>query len=224
MKSSKDKAEELFAERCTALGDGTGVNYQGVNYAIVGDSQRSENFVIVSCEDNPYDYAYSLLIFPTRRSRDQWYTSVEECTEKLKSWIHVSVENKVKHVNKEIPILTDNVYAFVNCITRGRGQDDLLRKAIREHYTGMNQGLVSGGGVPKIVKFIGDVEADDDTFKHYSISIWMICGESFNSQIFHAYGTIEKIGNEIIEFLTFVNPKTLENARKTQAKKEDLFR
>ena len=51
----------------------------------------------------------------------------------------------------------------------------------------------------------------------------MTCGDSFNSGIFSASGTTEEIDNEIVKFLTFVNPELLETARKKQSMKEDLF-
>ncbi len=41
---------------------------------------------------------------------------------------------------------------------------------------------------------------------------------------FGADTTIEKINEEIVEWLTIINPKSLETARETQSKTEDLFR
>lgn len=213
------KAEELFAKNCNVGGDVAQIKYDDVVYAIVENTNGGENFVVISGLDNPSDYVYSFMIFPTLDSRNQWYVSIVKCTEKLRNWIRVSVENKVKHVRKEIPIYTDKgsdkVYAYANGITRGRGQGDLLRKAIREH---------DALSTAQLVKFVGAVEAKDDTFKNYRISIWMTCGDFFCSRIFSASGTIEEIENEIVKLLTFVNPESIENARKAQSKKEDLFR
>ena len=213
--AKKINAEELFAKRCKADGDMALVSYpDGVNYTIVENTHGDENFVVVAYYLDTSDKFASFMIFPTCDSRDRWYKSVVKCTEKLKSWIRISVENKVKHVSKEIPI-DDEVYAYANTITRGRGQGDLLRKAIREPIPQLSESLV---------KFIGGVDAVDDTFKRYRISIKVICGDFFSNLIFYEYGTIEKIDNKLAELLIFANPESLEKARKEQSKKEDLFR
>ena len=211
MKSPSDKAEELFAKRCKAGGDFASVEYMGINYAVIENTQGDENFVVVSGKHNPNDYASSFMIFPTLDSRNQWYAAIVECTEKLKNWIHVSAKNKVKYVRKEIPTYA---YACGNGITHGRGVADLLRKALREPCAQLDTDLV---------KFIGEVKASDDTFNRHRIAIQMGCGDSFCRVVFVAGGTIEEIDDQIIKFLTFVNPESLANAREKQAKAEALF-
>ena len=51
----------------------------------------------------------------------------------------------------------------------------------------------------------------------------MTCGDYFHCVIFTFRGTIEEIEKEIVKFLVFVNPESLEKARDKQAKKEALF-
>ena len=215
------KEEASFLERCTVDGEYAQFEYYGTVYAIVKNTLGNDNFVVMSCSYNPYDTAYAYMIFPTSDSREQWYTAVVECTEKIKSWIRISAKNKVKYVSKEIPIYeagdSDAVYAYVNAITKGKGAADLMRKGVREPV--MLSHLQS-----QLVRFIGTVKANDDTFKKYRVSIRIMCGEDFNSEIFGKGGTIDEIENEIIKMLTFVNPKSLENARNSQSKKEDLFK
>lgn len=216
------KEEASFLKSCTADGEMAQVEYYGTYYAIVKNTLGDDNFVVVSGSYNPNDYAYAFMIFPTPESREQWYTAVVKCTEKIKSWIRISAENKVKHVSKEIPVYkaggSDEVYACVNGITSGKGQSDLLRRAVREPVI-----LSSRQSTTQLVKFIGTVRATDDTFKKYRVSIGMMCGEYFNKEIFSKGGTVEEIEKEIVKLLTFVNPESLENARKVQSKKEDLF-
>ena len=219
------KEEASFLKSCTADGEMAQVEYYGTSYAIVKNTLGDDNFVVVSGSYNPNDYAYAFMIFPTPESREQWYTAVVKCTEKIKSWIRISAENKVKHVSKEIPVYkaggSDEVYACVNGITSGKGQSDLLRKGVREPVR-----LISGQSnsqTIQLVKFIGTVRATDDTFKKYRVSIGMMCGEYFNREIFSKGGTVEEIEKEIVKLLTFVNPESLEHARKVQSKKDDLF-
>ena len=203
-----------FAEMCKANSDAASVIYNSVTYTVLENADGDDNFVVLSHGLPSSMYAYSFVIFPTSDSRDQWYESVVECTEKLKSWIRISADKKIEHVTKEIPI-SEDVFAYANRITHGRGQADLMRRAVRESYEHEVD--------THLVKFLGTINAKD-TFNRYRVSIGMTCGDSFNSRIFFKYGTIEEIDNELATFLTFVNPKALENARETQAKKEDLFR
>lgn len=215
------KEEASFLKSCTAEGEMAQVEYHGVVYAIVKNTLGDDNFVVMSCLYNPNDSAYAFMIFPTPNSREQWYTAVVKCTEKIKSWIRISAENKVKHVSKEIPVYglggSEAIYACVNAITRGKGAADLMRKAVREPVI-----LSHLQSSTQLVKFIGTVKANDN-FKKYRVSIRMICGDFFNSVIFSEGGTVEEIENEIVKLLTFVNPKSLENVRNAQSKKEALF-
>ena len=215
------KAEAEFVKRCKT-GNGTAmVSYNSINYASIENTQENENFVVISDWDNPNDYAYSILIFPTSESRDNWYAAVRECAEKIKSWVRISAENKVDHVSKEIPIYTDGnsdeVYAFNIVITGGKGQGDLMRGVIREPIS-----QLMGRFPRELVRFRGVVKTRD--FNSYSVYISMICGDSFNRTIFGGSGTLEEIDKKIVTWLTIVNPKSLENARKTQSKKEDMFK
>ena len=215
------KAEAQFAALCEA-GNGTAeIYYDGINYLSIETIIGTENFVVMSCDDNPNDYAYSIMIFPETFLRVLWYEAVVKCTEKVKDWIRIAAEHKVASVCKEIPIYaegrSDKVRAFVTGITQGKGQDDLMRRVIRQRY----KQLAEQCSVEQ-VKFIGLVKAEDD-FKSYSISISVKCGDIFNSTIFERTGTMEKINEEIVEWLTIVDPISLENARKAQSRKEDLF-
>lgn len=216
-------AEKQFAKRCEVNGEIALVEYNSVNYAIVKTTRGSDNFVVVSGGYNPHGYAYSFMIFPTADSRNRWYAAVVKCSEKIKSWIRISAENKVKQVSKEMPIYTvggsDEVSAYVNGITRGNGAIELLRKAVREPVT-----LSTMQSTKQLVVFTGRVEAVDDEFKRYQITIQVSCGDAFRSEVFDAFGTLDEINAEIVEWLTFVNPRSLENARAAQSKKEDLFR
>lgn len=205
------KAEELFTKACTVDGEFAEVKYYELSYCMIKNTMGTYNFVVASFLDNPNDYACSFMILPTPDSRNRWYAAIKECTEKIKTWGRIAAENKVKHVRKEIPI--GGVQAYLNYITKGNGYHELLQKAVREP--------ISPLAAMESVRFIGVVEALD--FGNHHIAIVMTCGDSFNSVIFSGRGTIEEIDNEIVEFLTFVNPERLENARKTQAKKEDLF-
>lgn len=205
------KAEELFAKRCTVDGGCAEVEYHRLYYTLLKNTMGTYNFVVWSGYNPNIDCSF--MILPAPDSCNEWYAAVVECTEKIKSWIRISAENKVEHVRKEIPI--GGVHAYANGITRGNGQRELLRKAIREHITPLS--------AMESVKFTGAVAALDDTFRRYRISISMTCGDSFNSGIFSASGTTEEIDNEIVKFLTFVNPELLETARKKQSMKEDLF-
>jgi hypothetical protein len=209
------KAKKEFAERCEVTGLVAEVNYDGVGYASLENTGGEENFVVYQYENCPNGNAYSYLVFSTVALRNSWYASVEECTEKLKSWIRISAANQVKNVMKEIPLDRNKPYAHANAISRGKGQRDLFVKAIREPY---------GKMAWHPIKFIGSVEASDDKFTRYSVSIQMQCVDLFSSEIFSADGTIEEIDNRIAELLTFVNPDMFENARKAQSKKEDLFK
>ncbi len=215
------KAKTQFAKRSSA-GNGTAqVQLNGIIYASIAPTSEIENFVVISCRDNPNHDAYSILIFPTPALRDCWYEAVEECTEKIKNWVRTAAKNKVARVRKEIPIHTDGdsdkVRAFVAGITEGRGQGDLMRKVIRESSNQLAEQFRF-----EQVKFIGTVESKND-FRSYSVYIEMICGESFDRIIFKGRGTIEKIDEEIFKWLTMINPESLENARETQSEKEDLF-
>ncbi len=216
-------AEKQFAERCEVNGEIALVEYNSVNYAIVKTTRGSDNFVVVSGGYNPHGYAYSFMIFPTADSRNRWYAAVVKCSEKIKSWIRISAENKVKQVSKEMPIYTvggsDEVSAYVNGITRGNGAIELLRKAVREPVT-----LSTMQSTKQLVVFTGRVEAVDDAFQRYRITIQVSCGDAFRSEVFGAYGTLDQIDNELVKWLTFVNPKSLEDARAAQSKKENLFR
>ncbi len=208
-------AKERFAERCEVTGFAAELDYNGVVYVSLKNTGGEENFVVYQYENCPNGNAYSYLVFSTVALRNSWYASVEECTEKLKSWIRISAANQVKNVMKEIPLDRNKPYAHANAISRGKGQRDLFVKAIREPY---------GKMAWHPIKFIGSVEASDDKFTRYSVSIQMQCVDLFSSEIFSAYGTIEEIDKEIAELLTFVNPDMFENARKAQSKKEDLFK
>ena len=217
------KAEKAFLERCTANGKDAAVSYFSVQYGILKNTLGDDNFVIASNRDNPNDYAFSYMIFPTADSRIRWYTAVTKCTEKIKGWIRIAAKNKVKEVNKEIPIYEDGsvkkVYAYVNGITRGRNAAELAQKVVREPVT-----LSALQPTTQLVRFIGDIKAIDDKFQRFQVAIMMPCGDAFGGAIFYEYGTAEEIDNKIVEFLTFVNPESFEKMRKTQSKKEDLFR
>ena len=157
------KAEELFAKRCTVDGECTEVKYDDLSYCMIRNTIGTYNFVVASFLYNPNDYACSFMILPTPVSRNQWYAAIEECTEKIKTWGRIAAENKVKHVRKEIPI--GGVRAYVNSITKGNGYRELLQKAVRE--------TISPLASMESVRFIGVVEALDDTFRRYHIAIVM---------------------------------------------------
>ena len=208
------KAQEEFAERCEGSGDAVQVNYCGISYSIVG-----ENFVVFKQDYHTIGLGrvsagdVSLVVI---RSPGHWYQAVESCAGKLKEWVRVAERNKVKDVAKEIPHGYDDVEGYPNKITEGRGQAELFRKAVRESYSYSLR-------VPEQIKFIGNVSASED-FKSFNVTLSMVCGEYFNSQIFDAYGTIEKIDEEFIKFLVFANPASFEKALAEQKKKESLFR
>ena len=213
------KAETQFAKRSKA-GNGTAQvqpRQDGIIYASIAPTSGIENFVVISSRYNPNHYAYSILIFPTSELCDCWYEAVEECTEKIKDWVRVAAEHKVKNVSKEIPVSADQARAFVIGITEGNGRGDLMRKVIRAPIAQLAEQFSI-----ESVKFIGTVEAARD-FKSYSVYIRMICGESFSRIIFKGSGAIEKIDEQIVKWLTMINPESLENARETQSEKEDLF-
>ena len=208
------KAQEEFAERCEGSGDAVQVNYCGISYSIVG-----ENFVVFKQDYHTIGWRrisagdVSLVVI---RSPGHWYQAVESCAGKLKEWVRVAERNKVKDVAKEIPHGYDDVKGYPNKITEGRGQAELFRKAVRESYSYSLR-------VPEQIKFIGNVSASED-FKRFEVMLSMVCGEYFNSQIFYASGTIEKIDEEFIKFLVFANPASFEKALDEQMKKESLFR
>lgn len=212
-------AEDLFAKRCEAGNGVARINYEGVLYAIVKNIAGGENFVVEIDSPRSSDLAGSFVIFPTSDSRDRWYAAVRKCVEKVRSWVQVAAENRVEQVCKEIPIYdggrSDKVYAYVNAISRGRGAAELFWKTIREEITPLM--------ATQLVKFTGSVSAKRDDFSRYRVAIEMTCGNSFGGTIFHANGTIEEIDKEIVEFLTFVNPKSLKSACEKQSEKEALF-
>lgn len=207
------KAQEEFAKRCKGSGDAVQVAYKGIEYSKVGD-----NFVIFKQHYNTINWQIlsagdvSLVVI---RSPGHWYQVVESCVGKLKEWVRVAERNKVKDVAKEIPHGYDEVEGYSNKITEGRGQAELFRKAVRESYSDSSR-------VPEQIKFIGKVKAGKD-FKHFEVELSMACGEYFNSPIFYAFGTIEKIDEEFIKFLVFANPAFFEKALDEQMKKESLF-
>ena len=208
------KAQEEFAKRCKGSGDAVQVAYKGIEYSKVGD-----NFVIFKQHYNTINWQIvsagdvSLVVI---RSPGHWYQVVESCVGKLKEWVRVAERNKVKDVTKEIPHEYDDVEGYSNKITEGRGQAELLRKAVRESYSDSSR-------VPEQIKFIGNVSASKD-FKRFKVTLSMVCGDYFNSPLFYASGTIEKIDEEFIKFLVFANPASFEKALDEQMKKESLFR
>ena len=210
------EAEKLFAKRCKAENGEAHVEYEGVLYAIVKNTVGSENFVIAMDAPISSNLAGFFVILPSSDSScNRWYAAVEECIEKLKSWVRVASKNKIAQVRKEIPICTDAVCAYSNAISRGRGQQELFRKSIREPITPL--------AAMQVVRFIGAVKANRDDFSSYRVSIRMISGDYFDGEIFYTSGTIEEIDAKTVEFLTFVNPKSLESVREAQTKREALF-
>ena len=209
------KAKENFAKMCNGSGDAIQVNYQGISYSIAG-----ENFVIFEQgieSSGLLTLSWGTVSLVVLRSRTHWYYAVEECAAKLKEWVRVAKQNKVKHVCKEIPHGYIDVNGYPNKITAGKGQTELFRKTVRASYN-------YSSFVPEQIKFIGTVKSYDDDFKRFQVTLSMVCGEYFNSPIFYTYGTAEEIDKKFVEFLVFVNPKSLEQARDEQEKKESLFR
>lgn len=201
------RAKEEFAKRCNGSGDAIQVDYQGTSFSISG-----ANFVVFK-----QDYLSRAVSLVVPRSPTLWYNAVEKCADKLKEWVRVAKKNKVKDVEKIIPHGYMDVDGYPNKITAGRGQDELFRKAVRTsyHYSSF---------FPEQIQFVGAVKAYDDDFKHFGVSLTMVCGKYLNSQIFYGHGTIEKIDKELVKFLVFSNPKFLEEAHCRQAEKEALFR
>jgi hypothetical protein len=210
-------AKKSFDKSCEASDGEVHVNYKGVQYGIIKNIHGNENFIIAINTTYSSDLAAAFLIFPTSDLRDKWYAAVEECVDKIKNWVRVAAKNKVKQVSKSIPISTSGVCAYLNGITRGKGQQELFRKGIREPIA--SDSLLN---LPA-VNFIGTIKALDDNFTRYRVSIKMRCGDYFDAEIFYCSGNKVEIAKNMIEFLIFVNPDSFEDARKKQVRKEDLF-
>ena len=201
------------------------MKYAGVQYSLVRATDETDNFIVLH-DPMSINRPISFVSFPTsahtRNPLDSpdlskhWYRSVEECSEKIKNWVHISAKNKVKEVEKDIPVYYESE-GYVCAITKGVGWGEMVRKGIRMPST-----LLYQQSSLELVNFIGCVEADD-AFKKFRVSILMTCGDYFHCVIFTFRGTIEEIEKEIVKFLVFVNPESLENARDKQAKKEALF-
>ena len=210
----KTNVKELYAQRCKATGGSAQVNYGPAIFGIVEveNNDESYNFIVteVSYSRQPTDWDFAVL--PPNCSPDIWYLAVEECAEKIKEWVRVAKGNMVEHVEKEIPIDND-VKAYPGCITAGKGQGELFKKATRASYSQY---------APESVKFIGSVEYSEN-FERFHVAIFMKCGENCCVELFAAHGSVEDIDKRFEEFLVFANPMNLIEAREEQAKKEDLF-
>ena len=214
------KAEEEFAKRCVVFDGEAHVMYNDVQYGIARNTDGNYNFTVSYHE---VDRTASFVIFTMPESY-YWYSQVVECSEKIKSWVRISAKNKVKRVSKEIPLLLDGPEGFVNAVTWGVGQNELVYKDFRKPYS-----LLALESKPQLVKFIGVVNADS-SFKKFEVSIRMRCGDYFDCDIFRSWGNIydidkeiDKINKELVKFLVFVNPESLEKARDMQAKTDTLF-
>lgn len=209
---------ELFQKECSVSSECAEIQYYGVHYILLKDKRGIDSFVVLSQENNPNNEAYSFIttIFPNFSYI--WYDAVEKSINKLINWIDISVKNKVKQVDKEMPIYQDGGVDFVyfnsNGITSGIGQKQLMQKAIREPFN-----------IPakELAIFRGFIEAINDDFTKFEISLTMKCGNNFNHTIFHSVGSKEEIEKDVIKFLMFVNPKKLKEARDAYSKKADLF-
>lgn len=206
------KAKEEFTKCCIAVPseNAVGIEYQGISYQITG-----ENFAIYEQESFSIgrQTVWGAVNIVVLRSRTDWYNAVKECTDKLKEWIRIAEKNKVKHVSKEMHTSYMNVRGYPSKITEGRGQAELLLNAVRRSYSSF---------VSEQIKFVGSVEANDE-FKRFDVKLNMVCGEYFKSTIFGEYGSIEQIEKELVKFLVFVDPASLEKALDEQAEKESLF-
>lgn len=211
------KIEERFAKRCYIGTDDRSVEvgYCDITYGVYKNTDKGENFVVLANRKNSDDYfAYSFMMFTMIQARDRWYASVEKCVEKLRNWVLVSKQNKIKEAEKEIPgTAIKGVSHFI--VTKGEGAFKVMRKAIHKpippEYLGDE------------LKFTGFVEAQSDKFDRYRVSLFAKCGDFFHREIFRAYGTIEEIDREIAEFLIFVNPESFVRVREKRAKEQSLF-
>lgn len=189
---------EKKREKCIATVNGvTYVSWHRVAYCF----NTANNFCILSQENNPNNCESAGMFFP-ETARNDWYESVVKCAERLKNWILVSQRNKIKEVEKEFPNIS-----VLTCPRR--------RKSSTDKY----EDSPSGFG---IVKFKGTVQADDQ-FKRFNVSISTVCDDYFDREIFKTCGTIDEIDEDLIMFLTYVNPEALWKIHKKRAAERALF-
>ena len=165
-----------------------------------------------------------LIVFPTKESRNLWYDIMKRSCGKMLEWVALASKKHVPVVVKPIYVAgkgdLNKLVAYYNLITKGRGQDELLKKELRTHIDRLEY---EQNGCP--LSLICNVmkEKGDSDYKRFKVWIDLRCGDKYHGTIFEASGTYKDIQKECIEFLCKIDPNALIEAWKSKYGRGDLF-
>ena len=164
-----------------------------------------------------------LVVFPTEESRNHWYDVVERSLGKMLEWVEIAAKKRVPVIAKPIYITRkgapDMLMAYHNLITKGHGQDELLKKELRTHISQMDY---AANGCP--VSLICNMRKKGEDYTKFKVNIELVCGDKYRGVIFETFGSYEKIQNDCIGFLRKIDPKALITAWKDKYGRGDLFK
>ena len=173
--------------------------------------------------DSDFAFDYHLIVFPTEKLRELWYETVKNSCGRMLEWVHFASRNHVPIVAKPIynadKDASNKLMAYHNLITKGQGQDDLLKKSLRMH---VNSSECERNGFP--VSLICTIRNKDSESKRFAVNIELKCGDRYRGNIFETSGDYDCIQKECVEFLHKVDPDGLMEAWKEKCGRDDLFR
>ena len=170
-----------------------------------------------------YDFDYHLLVFPTGESRKRWYEILKKSCGRMLEWVEQASKEHVVAVSKKIYDVDDDdankLTACSSTLTKGIGQSDILKKALRTHIS-HSEYLSEGCPVSLRCSMI----STSAECKKYTACIILECGEDCQVCVFNVTGTYEHIRDCIFKYLYRMDPDVLMKAWKDKYGRQDLFK
>jgi len=204
---------------CLVIKDTTG----DWNYTLIlgenGIPRRRDQF---GC----YDYMFDkhLIVFPSKEARNLWYTNMIRSCVQMLAWVELAINKRVPIVIKPICVGgkdgTSKLEACYNLITKGSGQDELLKKTLRAHIDPMEYETLKHP-----ISLICHLEKrKNKDYKEFNVQLELRCGDEYFGIIFDASGSYHDIQKQCVEFLFKIAPDALMGAWKGKYGRSDLFK
>ena len=241
--TKKREAYKLYNDFCLSSWYCSGFNEGSRTCLAIKDTDGDWNYILFLGEngvaqrrtfefgryfDHDFIFDRHLIVFPTKESRNLWYDIVKRGCGRMLEWVELASEKHVPVVVKKIydadKDISNKLKAYYTLITKGQGQDELLKKELRTHIdrleyerNGLPVSLICN--VRNVKKKKGDTDC-----KTFRVSIDLKCGDKYQGTIFKESGTYEYIQKECVKFLCKIDPNALIGAWKKKYGRGDLFK
>ena len=238
-KQSAAYSRQLYNDICLSSWDCANSSHEGGRICLViKDTKGDLNYTLFLGENGvaqrqifqhgtyygrDFIYDRHLIVFPTGESRNLWYDIIKRSCGKMLEWVELASKKHVPLVVKPIYISGksnfDKLVAYYSLITKGQGQDELLKKELRTHIDRLEY---EHNGYP--ISLICNIKEGDSNYQKFKVWIDLQCGDKYQGTIFEASGTYKDIQKECIEFLCKIDPNALIEAWKSKYGRGDLFK